>query len=430
MPEKYSKKIISNYFSLGVIQVINFLLSLMVVPYVIRKIGANGFGVIAVAQVVMYYLSVFSDYGFNQTATRDIAIYKNDNQKISKIFFTVLASKLLICLITFCLLLILIFAVPLFYEHFYLYLLAFAFVLGQTFLVTWFFQGFEKMYFIAITALIARLIFVALVFIFIRQKEDVSLYLFFMGLGNVIAGVAAIFASLKIFELKFIKPSWHDIIYEFKEGWQITVTNLSITTCQYIGVFILRLFTNDLIVGYYSIAEKIYFSMKLMIGIFSQVIYPKVCQLILTGRNATILFFRQVYLSFLGLVIGGAASVFIFSPQILHFFIGYKHESTSFLLRLMCIATVIVCLNIPAYLVLLAANHKKSYLRIFMIGTLINIIANIILARSLAATGTVISVIITELFITSGLCWEVYRLYIDNKSERRKFLKSFFYIKK
>ena len=140
-----------------------------------------------------------------------------------------------------------------------------------------------------------------------------------------------------------------------------------------------------------------------------------------------ILFFRQTYIPFLAMVLTGSTLVFIFPGQILHFFIGYKHESTSFLLRIMCVATVIVCLNIPAYLVLLAANRKKSYLRIFTIGTLLNLFANIILVHFFEATGTVMSVIITELFITVGLCWEVYRLYVYNKNEGGNFLKSLFY---
>ena len=199
------------------------------------------------------------------------------------------------------------------------------------------------------------------------------------------------------------------------------------TTCQYIGIFILRIFTSNLIVGYYSVAERIYFGMKLMLGIYSQVIYPAVCQLVHKGRKELILFFRQHYLPFLAMVIAGSGVVFIFSGQILHFFIGYEHEQSSFLLRVMCVATVIVCLNIPAYLVLLAANHKKNYLRIYTIGTLLNILSNIVLVQFFDATGTVVSVIITEFFITAGLYREVYRLYVNHKNEGMSFFKSLFY---
>src|SRR5262245_43311757 len=113
-----------NFSSLGFIQVSNFALSLLVIPYVIRKIGADGFGVIAVAQVVIFYLSVTADYGFNRTAIRDIALFKSDQTKISKVFCTVLFSKLLICVLAFLVLLLLVAVVPLFRQHYYLYLLA------------------------------------------------------------------------------------------------------------------------------------------------------------------------------------------------------------------------------------------------------------------------------------------------------------------
>src|SRR5690242_18599033 len=138
-----------NFSSLGIIQVANFLLSLVVIPYVIKIVGAEGFGVIAVAQVLMFYLTILADYGFNRTAIRDIVLYRSDRPKISRVFFTVLFSKLIICLVAFFLLLILVAAVPLFREHADLYLLAFSFVIGQALLMNWFFQGLEKMQYVA-----------------------------------------------------------------------------------------------------------------------------------------------------------------------------------------------------------------------------------------------------------------------------------------
>jgi O-antigen/teichoic acid export membrane protein len=78
---------------------------------------------------------------------------------------------------------------------------------------------------------------------------------------------------------------------------------------------------------------------------------------------------------------------------------------------MLCIAAIIVFLNMPAHLILFAANHKKSFVKIFMLGTFLNLASNIILARYFDATGTVISVLITECFITAGVWYEVYRHY-------------------
>ena len=194
----------------------------------------------------------------------------------------------------------------------------------------------------------------------------------------------------------------------------MTVSNLSINTYLYINVFILRLFTNDTITGYYSVAEKIFFAIRQVLGIFSQVIYPQVCQLVYQGKQQIIRFFRQVYVPFVLLIFAFCALVYVFAPFIVQLFVGSPSETSVTLLRMLSFVPVIVCLNIPAYQILLALNQKRSYLRILATGTVINIIANIFLVMNWGATGTIISIIITELFITIGLNWEVYKKNILN----------------
>jgi PST family polysaccharide transporter len=400
-----------NFSSLGLIQVVNFLLSLVVIPYVISVVGVDGFGVIAVAQVVIFYLSVIADYGFSRTAIRDVALYKDDRARISRIFFTVLASKFVLCFFTLLILLILLFTVPLFNQHFSVYLFAFSFVFGQAFLVNWFFQGLEKMQYMAFASLLSRLLFVAFVFIFMREKDDTWMYIFFMGMGNMVAGLISIYAVTRMYKLELVKPDRAAIKYELQEGWSYTVGNLSQTTIQYIGIFILRLFTNDVVVGYYSIGERIYFAMKLILDTFSQVAYPRACILLQEGTVQVTNFFRRTYIPFLGLVVIGSTLIFLLASEIIFFFTMHYYDYAAFLLRGLCVAVIIVCINIPGSLMLLAGNHKRSFLRIFATAALINIAANFILAPVWNAKGTLISVLITELLITVAVYREVYHLY-------------------
>lgn len=79
--------LLRNFFSLGVAQVAGSLLQLLIIPFVIRKIGIENFGVIAVAQVIMFYLGTLTDYGFNQTATREVSLNRTDNKTLSATFF-------------------------------------------------------------------------------------------------------------------------------------------------------------------------------------------------------------------------------------------------------------------------------------------------------------------------------------------------------
>lgn len=358
----------------------------------------------------MIFLATLTDYGFNLTATRDIALYRSDMGKLSRIFSSVLASKLILCAATYGLLWILILSVPLFRDHLLLYHLGFAYVLGQSLLVSWFFQGMEKMQYITISSLFSKLLFVGLVIFFVRRPEDAVLFLLFAGFGNIAAGLFSIWLAFRIFQLDFCKPLRSDVIHELKEGWQITVSNLSINTYQYVNILVLRLFTNDLIVGYYSIAERIFFAVRQILGVFSQVIYPHICQLTRDGKQQVAAFFRGFYLPFLVMLVMGCGVVFLFSPVIISLLMGNRAaEMPVLLLRILAFVPVIVCLNIPAYQVLLAFNRKTSYFRILGGATLLNLAANLVLCRAWGPIGTALSIIITEIFVTIGLNWELYK---------------------
>src|SRR6185437_2222940 len=129
---------------------------------------------------------------------------------------------------------------------------------GQSLVVSWFFQGIEKMQYITISTLLSKILFVVLVIFFIRTPGDTPFFLFFAGIGNCVAGLFSIWLAFRVFSFELKRPSAKDIGHELKEGWQITLSNLSINTYQYVNILVLRLFSNDLIVGYYSIAERVF----------------------------------------------------------------------------------------------------------------------------------------------------------------------------
>ena len=151
--------------------------------------------------------------------------------------------------------------------------------------------------------------------------------------------------------------------------------------------------------------------MKMMLDVFSQAAYPRVCLLVQEGRDKTSQFFRQGYVYFLGMVIAGASLIAIFAPWVIQFFVKDADPQTAFLLRVLCLALVIVCLHMPAALLLLAGNHKNEYMKIFTLGLLVCLVSQFLLAANFKAMGTVIAVLITESFITAGLYLQLRTVY-------------------
>lgn len=411
MEQINKKRLARNFFSLSIVQGVNALLQLLIVPFVIAKIGVENFGIVAVAQVIMFSLATLAEYGYGQTGARKVSLNRNNTQALSAVFYNSIYTKLFLSAAGFLLLLLLSLVVPVIHSHLALYCLAFVFVPGQASLPSWFFQGMEKMHWSALTVLCSKIIFVILVFLLIRSPEDTPLFTFFLGLGNLAAGIAATVFVIRKYKLPVRRFSFPNIIAELKEGWPVTVTNLTMNFMQYGNLFILRLYTNDLVAGYFSVAERIYFAMKQVVTAFSQTIYPNVCQL--AGQNGLALkkYFGKIFVPFFMLTVAATLAVMALAPFIIHFFVPDQGGDSVFILRMLCIALPVVCLNMPGSLSLLALDKTKAYFLVYFSGFVICLLSNFILVPSYQSPGTLAVIYITECFITAGVSVMLFKFF-------------------
>jgi PST family polysaccharide transporter len=102
------KRLITNFISLATMQGLNFILPLISLPYLLRVIGPANYGLISTAQAFIQYFILFTDYGFNLVATRDISIAREDKKQVSVIFSTVMLVRILLLAFSFLVLFIVI----------------------------------------------------------------------------------------------------------------------------------------------------------------------------------------------------------------------------------------------------------------------------------------------------------------------------------
>ena len=87
---KEAKTVAGNFMWLSLLQVAGYVFPLITMPYLARVIGVEGFGKIAFASAIMVWIQTIADWGFNLTATRDVAQNRENPQKVSEIFSNVL----------------------------------------------------------------------------------------------------------------------------------------------------------------------------------------------------------------------------------------------------------------------------------------------------------------------------------------------------
>ncbi|CUS87083.1 Polysaccharide biosynthesis protein [Candidatus Kryptonium thompsonii] len=87
------KILLKNIFSLSILQFANYVLPLITIPYVVRVIGPDKFGLISFAQAFATYFLLVVNYGFDLSATREISSNRDNKNTLVRIYSNVLFTK-------------------------------------------------------------------------------------------------------------------------------------------------------------------------------------------------------------------------------------------------------------------------------------------------------------------------------------------------
>ena len=268
------KNLTSNFISLTLIQALNYILPLITLPYLVKTLGIDNFGLLSFATATVAYFGILTDYGFNLTATKEISMNRDNKSKVVEVFSSVMSIKLLLLLFSFLLLNIVLFSFERFSEDWLIYLLSFGSVVGQFLFPVWFFQGMEKMRYMTYLNVISKLIFTIAIFLFIEEREDIYLVPLFFSLGGIVAGLLSLYIIYKEFNIEFRLQKLSTLKNYLVQGWHVFLSRFYVSMYTTTNLLLLGLFTNTTVVGYYSIAEKIVLAISGLYEPLNQTLYP------------------------------------------------------------------------------------------------------------------------------------------------------------
>lgn len=399
------KKILENIVSLTGLQFASYILPLITLPYLTYVLGPDRFGLTQYAISLITYFQMFTDYGFNLSATRELAIVREDKGKVSEIFNTVMFIKIILTVVSFIVLWAIVSFIPKFSADREVYLLTFGIVVGYVLFPTWLFQGMEYMKYTSILNIIGKVLFTVFIFVFIHQTSDYLLVPIINSFGYIVVGILGIYISLTKFDIKVSLPSIKSIKYHLREGWHVFLSTIAINMYTTTNTFLLGLLTNNTLVGYYSIAEKIINAVNGLFSPISQALYPYISRSVNNkDKNSNVIMIRK--LTKLAAVLGMMFSVgvFVFAPPLINILFGPEYASSITVLRILSVIPFMVSLsNIFGIQTMLTFNYKKDFTKIVLMGGIIDIILGIILITLLKEVGIAISFAITETFITIAM---------------------------
>jgi len=398
------KRLLENFFSLSVLQGANYILPLITLPYLVRVLGPEKFGLIAFAQAFIQYFNILTDYGFNLSATREISIHRENKEKVSEIFSSVMIIKLGLLVLSFLIMTIIVFSFEKFRKDWLVYYLTFGMVIGQVLFPVWFFQGMERMKYITILNITAKLIFTVFIFVFVHGVSDYIYVPLLNSLGFCIAGVLALWIVFKNFDLSFRIPRLITIKHQLKEGWYIFISTVAISLYTISNTFILGLFTNNTIVGYYSAAEKLIKAAQGLLTPVSRTIYPYISKLVKESKERGLQFIQKVIFLIGGISFLLSVSMFIFADLIVKLLLGNQYTESVVVLKILSFLPFIIALsNIFGIQTMLTFNYKEAFSKILISASIINILLAFVLVPLYQHVGISFAVLISEIFVTVSM---------------------------
>lgn len=401
-----NKKIFSNILSLGVVQIADYVIPLIAIPFLMRVIGIENYGYVALVQALSVSLLVVADYGFNFSATRLVAVQKDDFNRLSQTFWSIQAVKFLIFL-----LLAAVVAGIYLYSHIFIqnpkHIIFFAALLpliGTVFYPIWLFQGLELIKQSAIIFLIVRFILLGLIFIFVKSEDDFLLAGVLLLAGSPVAGLVCSIIIVQSKRLGFYIPTWKDIIFQFRDGWHIFLASASSNLYRSANSLVIGVVLGPVSVAYYSVAEKVVKAFQEFTRPLVQATFPRVSYLASHDPQQAMGILKKLLLGVVLVTFSGLVVLTVFSPEIVKIISGHEQPEIVFLLRIMSVIPVIGGINSVLGVQSLLPFKLNNYFSRFVIRT--GIFSGLIIFPMVALLGTVgasLSYLFSELFLLVAL---------------------------
>lgn len=387
----------SNFFYLVSIQGINYLIPFILLPYLLKTLGPEKFGMIAFCQAVVQYFVLLVDYGFNLTATKKISINRNNQEELNKIFVSTIAAKSILCVFCFIIYLIFLFTIPIFWQYRQVLNILMLTVVGTVLFPVWFFQGLEKMKLLSIVNFAIKLFLFPITLLLVKQPDDYLIAVVLQSIVFLIAGISCIAIIYKYSFIKWIKVDYSDILQELKSGWNVFLSTVTSNLYTSSFVIILGIYTSNTIIGYYVAAEKIMrISCFILIGPAIQSLFPKMTALVVNNPANASQLLRKAFLGSAIFLVIVSSGLFLFS-ELITSFLGNNYKEATYLIKIFSITPIFIGLGgILGQVGILAFEDGKKFSKVYFISGGISIILVFTLTNYFKEIGTAVSLVLTE----------------------------------
>jgi O-antigen/teichoic acid export membrane protein len=370
------RKTVQNFFSSSLVQIGNYVLPMITLPIISRIIGPEKYGAVNYAFAFVSYFILFINAGFDLYGTRMIVSFKEDKQKIQKLFSRITFAKLYISLFTTIIFAICLFSIDQLKDEKLISIFTYLLCVGWIINPSWLYNGMQDSRRYAMFSFVSKLLFSIAVVMVVREKSDYIYHPLITSIAHILVSYISFQFALKKYKLKLGWVNIRDIIQTLKENRHLSliwwISNQSSSTCIIIAGFLLT--TTD--VGFYAAALRIIIIIQSIVSMpLNTVLFPYIGEAFVNSYDAGIKRINKTfpYLVILAFVI--AVGAFIISGPLILLFFGSEFAEAVLLLKISAVALFFATVNSAlGQQVMLNLKKDAAYVRFLVFNFFINAI--------------------------------------------------------
>lgn len=376
---------------------------LITAPYVSRVLEPSGIGLFGFSNTYVSYFVLFALLGIPLYGVREISKCKDSLIELNKLTSELFSISFLSTLIVSLIYLGTLFFIPQLRENLTIFLIAGTVLYLAPFQIDWFFQGIEKFDFITIRSIIVRIISIVCIFIFIKTKEDLPLYVGIAACGTIVGNIWNYIAlrskGVKItMSIKGMKKHVRPILILFSSSLAISIYNV-------LDTVMLGFMSAYSEVGYYSNASYISRTLLVLVTSLSAVAIPRISRFTNENKLEEINVLVRKSFSIISLLaIPITVGIICLSKDFTLLFFGDKFSGAILPLSILSMLITIVGFNnLTGVQILIGMGRDKQFFWAVLSGAILNLMMNLFLIPLFGAVGASISSVVAEtviLFIT------------------------------
>lgn len=399
-------QIVKNYLYNVIYQVFIIIVPLLTIPYLSRILGPSGIGINSYTDSIVQYFVLLGSIGVGLYGNRLIAYVRDNQVKMSKVFYEIFILRLL----TLCLAYLLFVAFLTINGQYHTYYLFQSIaIVAAAFDISWFFMGIENFKVTVLRNFIVKLLALFSIFLFVKSHNDLNIYILITVLSTLI-GNLTFFPSLHRY---LVKVNYRELrpLKHLKQSLVMFIPQIAIQIYWVLNKTMLGLLDSVTSSGFFDQSDKI---VKLVLAIATAtgtVMLPRVANAFANREYSKIKEYLYVGFSFVSAIsIPMMFGLIAITPKFVPLFFTSQFSDVIPVLMIESIAIIFIAWsNAIGNQYLLPTNQNKSYTVSVIIGAIVNLMLNIPLIIYLGTVGASIATVISEMSVT------VYQLFIIHK---------------